>query len=67
SLNLQKDLEIIALLKETHYLNRCCLVPKCTNIDLAWEFSQDPAHPSSLYTSCFLTVLDLTEDILNTH
>ncbi|KAF8233216.1 hypothetical protein L208DRAFT_1557987 [Tricholoma matsutake] len=44
SLNLQKDHEIIALLEETHYLNGCPPVPKCGNLDLAWEFSQDLAH-----------------------
>jgi hypothetical protein len=35
SLNLQKDLEIIALLEETCYLNRHPPVPKCGNLDLA--------------------------------
>jgi len=44
SLNLQKDLETIALLEETRYLNGHPPVPKCSNIDLAWQFSQDPTH-----------------------
>ena len=42
SLNLQKDLETIALLEKTCYLNGHPSVPKCGNLDLAWEFSQDP-------------------------
>jgi hypothetical protein len=68
SLNLQKDLETIALLEETHYLNRRPPVPKCGNLDLAWEFSQDPAHHhhfiNMLHVSplVFLTVLDLIAD-----
>ena len=68
SLNLQKDLEIIALLEETHYLNKCPPVPKCGNIDLAWEFSQDPAHHHCFVNMLhvtpliFLTTLDLIED-----
>ncbi|KAF8797443.1 hypothetical protein BYT27DRAFT_7237260 [Phlegmacium glaucopus] len=68
SLNLQKDLEIIALLEETHYLNGRPPVPKCGNIDLAWEFSQDPAHHHRFINMLrvsplvFLTVLDLIED-----
>ena len=68
SLNLQKDLETIALLEETHYLNRHPPVPKCGNLYLAWEFSQDPAHHhhfiNMLHVSplVFLTILDLIED-----
>ena len=68
SLNLQKDLEIIALLEETRYLNSRPPVPKRGNLDLAWEFSQDPAHhhrfPNMLRVSplVFLTVLDLIEN-----
>ncbi|KAF8233431.1 hypothetical protein L208DRAFT_1266556 [Tricholoma matsutake] len=67
-LNLQKDLETIAILEETHYLNGCPPVPKCGNLDLAWEFSQDPAHHhcfiNMLHVSplVFLTVLDVIED-----
>ncbi|EDR09213.1 uncharacterized protein LACBIDRAFT_326628 [Laccaria bicolor S238N-H82] len=68
SLNLQKDLEIIALLEETRYLNGHPPVPKCGNIDLAWEFSQDPAHHHRFINMLcvtplvFLTILDLIED-----
>ena len=69
-LNFQKDLEIIMLpgLEETCYLNECLLVPKCGNIDLASEFSQDPAHHRCLINMLhvsplvFLTVLNLMED-----
>ena len=39
TLNLQKALELIALLEETHYLNDRPPVPKLSNIDLAWEDS----------------------------
>ena len=68
SLNLQKDLETIALLEEIRYLNARPFVPKCGNLDLAWEFSQDPAHHhcfiNMLHVSSliFLTVLNLIED-----
>ena len=44
TLNLQKDLEIIALLEETRYLNECPPVPKLGNMELAWDLSKDPAH-----------------------
>ena len=60
SLNLQKDLEIIAPLEETCYLDGCPPVPKCGNIDLAWEFSQDPAHHH-----CFVNMLCVTPEGLN--
>ena len=68
TLNLQKDLETIALLEETCYLNGRPPVPKRGNLDLAWEFSQDPAHHhrfiNMLHVSpfVFLTILDLIED-----
>ena len=68
TLNLQKDLETIAPLEETRYLNRHPPVPKHGNLDLAWEFSQDPAHHhcfiNMLHVSplVFLTILDLIED-----
>ena len=68
SLNLQKDLEIIALLEETRYLNSRPPVPKRGNLDLAWEFSQDPAHHHRFINMLrvsplvFLTVLDLIEN-----
>jgi DNA-binding CsgD family transcriptional regulator len=68
SLNLQKDLKIIALLEETRYLNGRPPVPKHGNLDLAWEFSQDPAHHHCFINMLcvspliFLTVLDLIED-----
>ena len=44
SRNLQKDLETIVLLEETRYLNGRPPVPKHGNLNLAWEFSQDPSH-----------------------
>ena len=68
TLNLQKDLELIALLEETRYLNDRPPVPKLGNIDLAWEFAQDPAHHQRFVNMLrvsplvFLTVLDLIED-----
>lgn len=68
TLNLQKNLELIALLKETRHLNNCPPVPKLGNIDLTCEFAQDPAHHqhfvNMLHVSplVFLTVLDLIED-----
>ncbi|KIK00666.1 hypothetical protein K443DRAFT_40618, partial [Laccaria amethystina LaAM-08-1] len=68
SLNLQRDLETIALLEGTCYLNGRPPVPKHGNLDLAWEFSQDPAHHHRFVNMLrvsplvFLTVLDLIED-----
>ena len=68
SLNLQKDLETIALLEETSYLNARPPVPKHGNLYLAWEFSQDPAHHHCFINMLcvsplvFLTILDLIED-----
>jgi len=68
TLNLQKDLKIIALLEETHYLNGHPPVPKLGNIELAWDFSKDPAHHYHFINMLrvsplvFLTVLDLIED-----
>jgi hypothetical protein len=68
SLNLQKDLETLALLEETRYLNERPPVPKRGNLDLAWEFSQDPAHHHRFINMLrvsplvFLSLLDLIED-----
>ena len=68
SLNLQKDLKTIALLEETCYLNACPPVPKHGNLDLAWEFLQDPTHHHCfIHMLCvsplvFMTILDLIED-----
>jgi hypothetical protein len=71
NLNLQKDLKLIdKLLEETHYLNDRPPVPKLGNIDLTWEFAQDPgpAHHQCFVNMprasplVFLTVLDLIED-----
>jgi hypothetical protein len=69
-IDLQKDLELIALLEETRYLNnrRGPPVPKLSNIDFAWEFAQDLAHHQRFVNMphasplVFLTVLDLIED-----
>jgi len=68
SLNLQKDLEIIALLEQTCYLNARPPVPKLGKIELALEFSRDPAHHHCFINMLrvspliFLTVLDLIKD-----
>lgn len=67
--NLQNNLEIIAILEETHYLNECPHVPKLRNImELAWNFSKDPAHHHHFINMLkvsplvFLTILDLIDD-----
>ena len=67
--NLQNDLEIIAILEETRYLNERPHVPKLGNImELAWDFSKDPAHHHRFINMLrvsplvFLTILDLIDD-----